>query len=256
MNLKYKISLLIVMSGLILTGCEKIKEATTLNPDANSAAQFIHAAPVAAVPTPPSYDIVVDGLVTNGSRRLSYGLTSLGGGAGNAPAYMPFLRGSRNIKISADSGRTNVIDATLDFEANKAYTILAYDTLVNGKLKVVRLNDNLAVPATGSTHVRFVHAAPNAPAVDITFLRTAPSVDSVTISNKSYLGVTPNVDAVSAFTPVPGGTYTIKIKAAGTQTVVASASLGTALTAGRILTYYAIGTAQGRSLSLINTRHF
>ncbi len=258
MNLKSKISLLILASGVFFTACKKVTEATTLNEEASSTVQFIHAAPVATTPTPPSYDIVVDGVVANGSRRLSYGIVSAGGGGGNAPGYMPILEGTRNIKISRDSGRTTVIDASLPFEKNKAYTILAYDTLAtpSSRLRVVRLNDNLAVPATGNTHVRFVHAAPNAPAVDITFLRTAPTLDSVTILNKTYLGATPNVDAVSAFTPVPGGTYTIIIKLAGTQTVVTSASLGTALTAGRIITYYAIGTAQGRALALINTRHF
>ena len=262
MNLKSKIFLLILASGVFFTSCKKVKEATKLNEEASSTVQFIHAAPVATAPTPPSYDIVVDGVVANGSRRLSYGIVSAGGGGGNAPGYMPILEGTRNIKISPDSGRTTVIDASLTFEKNKAYTILAYDTLAtpSSKLRVVRLNDNLAVPATGNTQVRFVHAAPNAPAVDITFLRSAP-LDSVTILNKTYLGATPNVDAVSAFTPVPGtpvsgSTYTIKIKLAGTQTVVTSASLGTALTAGRIITYYAIGTAQGRALALISTRHF
>lgn len=258
MNLKSKFSLLIIASGILFSACKKVKEAITLNEEASSAVQFIHAAPVAVAPPPPSYDIVIDGLVANGSRRLTYGVVSAGGGGGNAPGYMPILEGSRNIKLSRDSGRTNVIDANLTFEKNRAYTILAYDTLATpaSKLRVVRLNDNLGVPATGNAHVRFVHAAPNAPAIDITFLRTAPSVDSVTILNKTYLGATPNVDAVSAFTPVPGGTYTIKIKLAGTQTVVISASLGTGLTAGRIVTYYAIGTAQGRPLALINTRHF
>ncbi len=260
MNLKSKISLLILASGLLFTACKKVKEATTLNEEANSTVQFIHAAPdtLAILPqVQPAYDIVVDGLVANGSRRLTYGLVSQGGGGGNSPGYMPILEGTRNIKISRDSGRTNVIEASFSFDKNSAYTVIAYDTLAtpSSKLKVVRLNDNLAVPAAGNTHVRFVHAAPNAPAVDITFLRSAPSVDSVTILNKSYLGAAPNADGLSAFTPVPSGTYTMKIKAAGTQTVLATMSLSTNLASGRIYTYYAIGTAQRRALSVINTRH-
>ncbi|MBX9782294.1 MAG: DUF4397 domain-containing protein [Chitinophagaceae bacterium] len=262
MKLKNNISFLFAALVLIsIAGCQKTKEATELNPLANSTAQFIHAAPdtLAILPqVQPAYDIVVDGLVANGSRRLTYGLVSAGGGGGNGAGYMPFLEGTRNIKISRDSGRTNVIEASLPFAKNSAYTIIAYDTLAtpSSKLKVVRLNDNLTVPATGFTHVRFVHAAPNAPAVDITFLRTVPSLDSVTITNRSYLGASPNADALSAFTPVPSGTYTMKIKAAGTQTVVATVSLGTNLASGRIFTYYAIGTAQRRPLAVINTRHF
>jgi Domain of unknown function (DUF4397) len=254
MKLTYRLTI-IAAFGFMMNACEKIKEATELNPSASSTAQIVHAAPDAATPLP-AYDIVVDGLVANGSRRITYGITSLSGGGGNAPAYLPLLEGSRNIKISRDSGKTSVIDVTLPFEKNKAYTIVAYDTLVGGKLKVVRLNDDLTRPASGVTHVRFVHAAPNAPAVDITLLRTAPSTDSVTLSNKSYLGANPNAEALSAFAPVPGGTYTLKVKLAGTQTLVTSASLGTTLTAGRIYTFYAIGTAQTRPLSVISTRHF
>ncbi len=258
MKMKY----LIIFSVLLLslTACEKVKESIELEPEANSTVQFVNAAaevlPVLpAVPT--AYDIVVDGLVANGGRRISYSLASQGGGGGNAPGYMPLLQGTRNIKLSRDSGRTSVIDVSLPFDANKAYTIVAYDTLVNGKLRVVRLNDDLTLPATGNAHVRVVHAAPNAPAVDFTFVRTSPTLDSVTIGNRSYLGANPNVDALSAFTPVLGGTaYTLKIKAAGTQTVILTASLSTALSSGRIITYYLIGTAQGRPIGLISTRHF
>lgn len=258
MKFNYKSFLLLLTAGTFIVSCKKkTDEALDLNPDANSSALFVHAAPIAATPPPPSFDIVVDGKVANGSRRLSYGISSLGGGAGNGGAYMPFLTGTRNIKISADSGKTNVIDANLDFAKNAAYSIIAYDTLATSasKLRVVRLNDNLTPPATGITHVRFVHAAPNAPAVDITFLRTAPTLDSVTITNRSYLGATPNADALSAFTPVPSGTYSIRIKAAGTQNVVAAINPGNIILTGRIYTFYAIGTAQGRPLAVINTRH-
>ncbi len=258
MKLNYISFLLLLTAGAFIASCKKkTDEALDLNPDANSSALFVHAAPVAATPPPPSLDIVVDGIVANGSRRLSYGISSLGGGAGNGGAYMPFLRGTRNIKISPDSGRTNVIEANLDFAANAAYSIIAYDTLATptSKLRVVRLNDNLTPPASGVTHVRFVHAAPNAPAVDITFLRSSPTLDSVTITNRSYLGATPNADALSAFTPVPSGTYTIRIKAAGTQNLIASINPGNIILTGRIYTFYAIGTAQGRALSVINTRH-
>ena len=241
--------------GLNMVACEKIKEATELNPAANSSMQVVHAAPDATTPLP-LYDIVVDGLVVNGSRRISYGIASQSGGGGSAPAYLPLFEGTRNVKISRDSGKTSVIDVSLLFEKNKSYTVVAYDTLVAGKLRVVRLNDDLTRPASGNTHVRFVHAAPNAPAVDFTLLRTAPSSDSVTLTNRTYLGANPNVDAVSAFAPVPGGTYTLRVKLAGTQTLVTSVSLGATLSAGRIVTFYATGTAQSRPLTVLTTRHF
>jgi len=102
-------------------------------------------------------------------------------------------------------------------------------------LRAVQLTDDLTVPSGTNVHVRFLHLAPLAPAVDITLLRTSPSTDSVTLTNRSYLGATPNATALSAFAPIPGGTYTIRVKLPGTQTVVATFPLGTNLSSGRIV---------------------
>ena len=72
MKMKY----LIIFSVLLisLTACEKVKESIGLEPEANSTVQIVNAA-AEPLPLPPalatSYDIVVDGLVANGSRRIS-----------------------------------------------------------------------------------------------------------------------------------------------------------------------------------------
>jgi hypothetical protein len=124
-------------------------------------------------------------------------------------------------------------------------------------LRAVQLTDDLTVPSDTTVHVRFLHLAPLAPAVDITLVRTSPKLDSVTIRNRAYIGATPNASALSAFTPIPGGTaYTLKVKAAGTQTVVATFSLGTALTSRRIVTLVATGTARGQALRAMALVHF
>jgi hypothetical protein len=112
------------------------------------------------------------------------------------------------------------------------------------------------VPTGTNVHVRFLHLAPLAPAVDITLLRTSPSTDSVTLTNRSYLGATPNATALSAFAPIPGGTYTIRVKLPGTQTVVATFALGTNLSSGRIVTLAATGTARGQALGAMVLRHY
>ncbi len=244
---------LLAISTFGITACEK--DAVTLLGDANSAVAFIYAAPGA-----PTSDIVIDGLVSNGSRRLTYGITSLGGGGGNGGAYIPLVNGSRNIKISPDSGRTSLVDARYQFDINKSYTMAVYDTLLASgtpTLRSVQLTDDLTVPSGTNVHVRFLHLAPLAPAVDLTLLRTAPSMDSVTLTNRTYLGATPNATALSSFAPIPGGTaYTLRVKLAGTQTVVASISLGTNLSSGRIVTLSAVGTAKGAPLGVLTLRHY
>ncbi|MFY7900056.1 MAG: DUF4397 domain-containing protein [Chitinophagaceae bacterium] len=239
---------------MALVACEK--EATEQSATNSTAAvAVLHAAPGA-----PTVDLVVDGLVPKYSRRLTYGITALSGGAGNGQIYVPLLAGTRNIKVSADSGRTNVFNADLPFEVNKSYTAIVYDTLsaARNSLLVARLEDNLSVPATGQVHARFIHASPRGGAWDVTFLRTSATPnDSVTLTNRYYLGATPNVTTLSAFTPLPAGTYTLKIKAAGTQNVVFSSSLGTNFaTSGRIFTIVSIGTAQSQALATVNLRHY
>ncbi len=258
--MKQLLNILTIGAGLLLTSCEK--EALELTAQSSASVAFIHAAPTPP-PQPgavtPAVDILIDNLVSNGSRRLTFGTVSAGGGLGNGGAYMPITPGSRSIRISPDSGRTNFIDATLQFEALKAYTVVAYDTLaVSGArtLRAVQLTDDLTVPTGTNVHVRFLHLAPLAPAVDITLLRTSPSTDSVTLTNRSYLGATPNATALSAFSPIPGGTYTIRVKLPGTQTVVASFALGTNLSSGRIVTLAATGTARGQALGAMVLRHY
>jgi hypothetical protein len=259
-SMKKLFNILTIGSAFLFASCDK--EATELTAQSSAAVAFIHAAPTpphAAGTAAPAVDILIDDLLSNGSRRLSFGLVSAGGGVGNGGAYMPITPGSRTIKISPDSGKTNFINATLQFEAKKAYTVVAYDTLAasgSRTLRAVQLTDDLTVPSGTNVHVRFLHLAPLAPAVDITLLRTSPSTDSVTLSNRSYLGATPNASALSAFAPIPGGTYTIRVKLPGTQTVVASFALGANLSSGRIVTLAATGTARGQALGAMVLRHY
>ncbi len=244
---------LLGIAAIGITACEK--DPITLIGDANSAVAFMYAAPGA-----PTSDIVIDGLVSNGSRRLTYGITSLGGGGGNGGVYIPIVNGSRNIKISTDSGKTSLIDTRYQFDANKSHTVAVYDTLLASgtpALRAVQLSDDLSVPLGANVHVRFLHLAPLAPTVDITLLRTAPSLDSVTLTSRTFLGASPNAATLSAFTPIPGGTaYTLRVKLAGTQTLVTAINLGATLTSGRIVTLAAIGTARGTALNAMTLRHF
>lgn len=252
-SMKQLFNIILIGAGLFFVSCEK--QALELTAQSSATVAFIHAAPGA-----PAVDVLVDDLLSNGSRRLTYGTVSAGGGTGNGGAYLPITPGSRTIKVSPDSGKTNVINTTLQFDELKAYTVVAYDTLLASgtpALRSVQLTDNLTVPTGTNVHVRFLHLAPLAPAVDLTLLRTAPSTDSVTLTSRTYIGATPNAAALSAFAPIPGGTaYTLRVKLAGTQTVVASFNLGTTLSSGRIVTLAAIGTARGQALNAMSLRHF
>lgn len=236
-----KILALALISTAVLTSCEKAFE----QPADWTSAAVIHAAPGTDT---------LHAFVDTG-RYTATGVTYL-----NNSTYLPVLAGSHPVNIikgTTFSGTKYVPTFNWNFERGKIYSFFVYDTVpaAGGTAKVLRLTDDLTLPTGTNTNVRFLHLAPNGPAVDVTLLRTSVTPnDSVTITNRSYIGATPNEASLSAFMPIPGGTYTAKVKAAGTQTVLLSSSV--ALNAGRIVTLFATGTAKGRPLAIGSFRHY
>lgn len=200
-------------------------------------------------------DVLVDGKVTS-IARINYNGSTRTNAAGNS-VYLPVLVGNRTIMFSTDTAKTNLFQSAADYTAGKIQSIYAYDTLLNGKIRFMTLNDDLTLPTGTNAKVRFLNLAPLQSAVDVTFLRTsAIPNDSVTISNNTYAGASPNTALLEKFVSLPGGTYTIKLKNAGTQTVVLTANTATLLTAGRITTVFASGTAKGLPLTINTINNF
>ena len=94
------------------------------------------------------------------------------------------------------------------------------------------LEDNNTAPAAGKAHVRFVHASPDAPAVDI-----AVKGGPVLFSNIAFKGV-------GAYTPVAAGTYDLEVRPAGKMDVVLAVP-GVKLEDGAVYTVFAMGLAGG-----------
>ncbi len=102
----------------------------------------------------PAVDVRVDGNVA--VSNLGYGATS---------GYAEVEEGTRSIQVfAAGTTESPVIDATLPIVADAELTIIAANQ-VSAILPIV-LNDNRAIN-TSKAKVRFVHASPDAPAVDI-----------------------------------------------------------------------------------------
>lgn len=178
--------------------------------------------------------------------------------------YLGFVPGSKVTNIRRADNLSTVASNTYSYEVGKANTVIIYDTLtvgtggvLTGSLRLATLNDNLTAPAAGRTHVRFAHVAQNAPAVDVTLLRTSVTPnDSVTISNRAYIGNSPSeavITASSTFSSLPVGVYSVRIKLAGTQTLARAAQTFTLLDGG-LYTIVAMGTARGVPLQAVNFR--
>ena len=176
-----------------------------------------------ASPDAPAVDIFLDGqkAVTN----LAFD---------SITDYVNVPAGEHTVKVFAapsDGNGTAVIDATVTLSASTDYTIAAV-----GKLSeiapLVLMDDNKA-PAEGQAKLRFVHASPDAPAVDI-FAEGA----GVVVPNAAFK------DA-SGYLNLAAGTYNLQVRAAGTETVALNLP-GITLEKGNVYTAFAVGLLQGQ----------
>ncbi|HMS65040.1 MAG TPA: DUF4397 domain-containing protein [Ignavibacteria bacterium] len=195
----------------VLSGCSDDDENTmTTTPVVSPKTTVTHASPNA-----PNVDILVGDAVV--ATNVPY-LASL--------PYTALNVGNNRIRVNVTGTSTTVIDATLPFAEGANYSIFAVDSV--NKISAIRVEDNLTAPASGNSHVRFIHLSPNAPAVDIAV--TGGPVLFPDYTFKEF----------SAFTPVPAGTYNLEVRLAGTTTVVLSLPNIT-LANGKIYTVYARG---------------
>jgi LPXTG-motif cell wall-anchored protein len=139
----------------------------------------------------------------------------------DAPAVDIWVNGSIAFSNAPFKGIT-------DYDTD--YSVVAVGTLEN--IEPLVLIDNNSAPALGKAHVRFVHASPDAPAVDI-----AVTGGPVLFSNIPFKGV-------GDYLPVDAGTYDLEARIAGTETVALSVP-GVALENGAVYTIFAMGFADG-----------
>ena len=151
--------------------------------------KVIHASPDA-----PGVDILVDGTIVNSS--LNYPQST----------DTDSLAGTRNIKVNPSGSSTSVIDANVTFGADMFYSVFAVNAVAS--IEPLVMEDNLAMPAAGKAHVRFIHLSPDAPAVDITL-----TDGTVVFGNKMFKEFTD-------FTPLDAGGYDLEVRLAGTSQVV------------------------------------
>lgn len=147
-----------------------------------------------------------------------------------ASDYLTVPAGSYKLQVVV-AGETDlskaVIDATADLKAGMDYTVAAANAVAS--IEPLVLMDNNAAPAAGKAHVRFVHASPDAPAVDIR-VKGGPTL----FSNVAFKGT-------GDYTPVDAGTYDLEVTAAGSDTVVKEIP-GVKLEAGTVYTAWATNT--------------
>jgi hypothetical protein len=204
---------LIMLTALFLTRQSVAAESAA--PPGEARIRVVHASPDA-----PNVDVWVDG--TPALTNVPFTAVS---------DYTVLSAASHLIQVEpAGAGGAGpfVISATVPLAADTDYTIAAVGELA--AVEPLVLTDNNAIPAEGKAHVRFVHASPDAPAVDITL-----TDGTVLFGDYAFKETSP-------YTPVDAGTYDLQVRLAGTSTVVLELP-GIALTNKTVYTVFAMGFA-------------
>ena len=176
---------------------------------------------VHASPDAPAVDILVNDApaITN----LAFGQIS---------AYASLAPGTYNIKVvPAGATAPVVFEADVPLAEGSDLTVVAKGLLGDNSFGVLALSDNNK-PTADKARVRFVHASPNAPAVDV-----AVAGGPVLFGNVAF-------GQVGDYIEVPGGTYDLEVRLAGTSTVVLSLP-GITVANGKTYTAYAVGLVGG-----------
>jgi hypothetical protein len=208
------VAALALLAAVSLASCNKDSNNNPVAPTPQARVMAIHASPDA-----PAVDLLVDGA------KVGSGLAFP-----NNTAYLNVAAGTRNVKVNVAGTSTSVIDANLPVNGGANYSVFASGAV--SSIGTLVIADDLAAPAAGMAHVRFVHLSPDAPAVDV-----AVTGGPVLFANRAFRGY-------SAFTPVAAGTYDLEVRPAGSATVVLPLP-GITLQAGKIYTVFARGFVSG-----------
>lgn len=178
--------------------------------------RVIHASPDA-----PPVDVLV-----NGAPALT------GIAFGEATAYAAVPAGEYDVKVVPARGSASqaVIDADLNLIYYKDYTVIAIDNLA--EITPLVLEDSNGTVDPQRARVRFVHASPDAPAVDV-----AVAGGPILFGDVAF-------GEVGDYVTVPAGRVDLEVRVAGTKTVALSLD-GVNLEGGRVYTVVAIGQLAG-----------
>ena len=192
---------------------------------------------VHALPGAPAVDVFVDGA------RMVPGLAF-----GVAMPYLNLGAGPHAFSLVPVGAvpPTALVSTDLDMAPGQPYTLLALPASAAAPTPptLLVLPDERVTPIGGPARVRFIHASPTAPTVDVVIVGAAPLA-----TNLSFGQATPYVD-------VPASTASLELRVAGTDSVVLTLA-DTVLAVGTVYTFAVIGLTGGTpplgALSLIDS---
>jgi len=212
---------IVAYGGLLAFAATLASCAPGSNPDGTTG-QMARLRVVHASPDAPAVDVCANGTVAFGGAAFP-----------SATDYAEVPAGTYAVRVvAAGAGceSAGVIDAQLPLAAETDTTVVAVNLL--NSIEPLVLSDDNSDPAVGSSRVRFVHASPDAPTVDITLPDGTTLFDDVSFKeNAGYIAV-------------PAAVYTLQVRdETGTNIVLEIGPV--TLESGRVYTVFAVGLAGG-----------
>lgn len=191
----FKLSFLfLLISSLFLMSCEEDSKSVTgpTTMSSTTKVRVVHTSYDA-----PAVDILIDNAVA--ISNIMYGETS---------GYAEINEGTRNIKVTPAGATTPVvIEADINFATDKEYSIYAVNALAS--IEAVVSEDSRAANSN-KAKIRFLHASPDAPAVDI---KIGSGSGPAAFSNASFKDITNYIE-------VDAGSYTFAVTPTGSTSEV------------------------------------
>ena len=222
---------MVALIGAALAGC-----GGDSSHDDDARLRAVHASPDA-----PRVDIVV-----NNKKLAEASYSEATGFVSQSPGNATI-----NINVNGSNPTVTALSASAALERDKYYTVFAANNVAAIEALIV-VDENNA-PASGNAKVRVVHAAPNAPAVDV--FVTAPTADLASAAvtptlNFAFKGVVP-ANGVKAL-EIPGGDYRIRVTPTGDKATVVYDSGTINVAAGSDLVIAAIKENSAASVAPIS----
>lgn len=173
---------------------------------------------------------------------------------GNASSYTTLSAGSHTATVSANATPL-LSNIPFTIQNRKSYTVLASGTIVPNDV-APQIMEDVTTPSFASALIRFVHAAPSTPDIDVrATLKSGGNIALPEMQGIGYRKTSVSLTTGLAFIPVnPTGTYTIRFMKAGTEEELATQTDLTFLP-GKIYTLWLGGSALGSTLKAYVITH-
>ncbi|MCS3800555.1 DUF4397 domain-containing protein [Niastella sp. OAS944] len=208
---------------VMLSGCLKNTESTTVSPRT-------YVSLLDLAPWSPSVDVYFDNSKAT-TTAIGFGMVSP-----NYSSIEPAAFGITFKKAGSDSLVASLPPALYD--SLKYYTLLLYNT-DQTHVAAARIKDDYTVLTSDKSFYRFYHMSPDVGDVDVYF------DNNMVASSRSYVDNINLSDYYNQYVPVTPNSYTVTVKKAGTDVVVATSPSVVSFTSGDAITLYLKGVSGG-----------